>query len=172
MGQGVRLVGQRGFSHLDTAEQYAALLCRVCALPANEDNAKWTRGGTDALCFKDIEERVKISDSDLHVFSFGHAYGRGTQRPDTCIMFCDRFLERRRIGQEVVKLDCGKLWVRRRGVIGRGTTGENDPWREGATAEVSDVANTIVDEKGAKDSQAGCHKYIGELFKARVIVRD
>ena len=71
-------------------------------------------------------------------------------------MFCDRFLERRRIGQEVVILDCGKLGVRRGGVIGRGTTGEDDPWREGTTAEVSDVANTIVDEKGAKDSQARC----------------
>jgi len=71
-------------------------------------------------------------------------------------MLRNRFLERRWIGQEVVTLDCGKLGVHRGGVIGQGTTGEVNPWREGATAEVSDVANTIVDEKDAKDSQARC----------------
>jgi hypothetical protein len=30
----------------------------------------------------------------------------------------DRFLESRRIGQEVFMLDCGKLGVRRGGIIG------------------------------------------------------
>ena len=71
-------------------------------------------------------------------------------------MFRDPFLERRRIGQEVLMLGCGKLGVCRGGIIGCGTAGEDDPWREGPTAEVGDVANTIVDEKNAKDSQARC----------------
>ena len=48
-------------------------------------------------------------------------------------------------------LDCGQIGVRRGGIIGLGTTGEDDP-EEGATAEVNDMANTIVDEKGAKNS--------------------
>jgi len=143
-------------SHLDTLVQHAAHLRRICPIPANEDDAKWTRRGTDALCFEDIEERIEISDSDLRIFSFGHAYGRGTQGPDTRVMFRDRFLERRRISQEILELDCGKLGVRGGGVLSWGTTGEDNPWREGATAEVSDVADTIVDEKSAKDSQARC----------------
>ena len=51
-------------------------------------------------------------------------------------------------------LDCGKLGVRSGGIIGCGTAGEDDSWREGPTAEVSDVANSIVDENNAKDFQA------------------
>jgi len=99
-------------------EQYAARLCRVCRVPTNEDDTKWTRHGTDTLCFKDIEERVEISDNDLRIFSFGHAYERGTQGPDTRIKFRDGFLECRWIGQKVVMLDRGMFGVHRGGVIG------------------------------------------------------
>jgi len=118
MGSRSPTVSLAQFSHLDTLEQRAARFRRVCPIPANEDDAKWTRRGTDALCFKDIEERVEISDSDLRILSFGHAYGQGTQGPDTRVMFRDRFLKRRWIGQEVVMLDCGKLGVRGGGIIG------------------------------------------------------
>lgn len=71
-------------------------------------------------------------------------------------MFRDRFLERRRISREILELDRGKFGVRGGSVLSWGTTGEDDPWWEGATAEISDVADTIVDEESAKDSQARC----------------
>jgi hypothetical protein len=62
-------------SYLDTREQHAAGLLRVCTLPADEDDSKRTRRGTDALFFHGIEERAKVTDGDLCVFLFGHAYG-------------------------------------------------------------------------------------------------
>jgi len=75
MGQGVPTGWSAQFSHLDTAEQYAARLCRVYPISANEDNTKWTCCGTNAICFKDIEECTEVSDSDIRIFSFRHAYG-------------------------------------------------------------------------------------------------
>jgi hypothetical protein len=90
-------------------------------------------------------------------------------------VFRDRFLERRRISQEIFELDRGKLGVRRGSVLGWGTTGEDDPWWEGATTEISDVADTIVDEKSAKDSQARCaiNAWVSCSSAARTaIVRD
>src|ERR1700730_1163450 len=64
-------------SHLDTREQHAAGLLRVCTLPADEDDSKRTRRGADALFFQGIEKRGEVTDRDLRVFVFRHAYGRG-----------------------------------------------------------------------------------------------
>ena len=105
-------------SHLDTHVQHTARLRGICPFPAHEDDAKWTRRGTYALCFEGIEKCVEISESDFCVFIFGGAGGRGTQGPDARVMFRDRFLERRRIGQKVFMLDCGKFGVRRGGIVG------------------------------------------------------
>jgi hypothetical protein len=61
----------------------------------------------------------------------------------------DRLLQRGRIGQEVLVLDRGKLRVRW-GVAGwAAATRENDPWGQGTTAEVGDVADAVVGEKSA-----------------------
>jgi hypothetical protein len=100
-------------SHLYTLEQRCAGLRRVCTEPANEDNSKWTRRGADALFFEGIEECAEVTDSDLRVFVFGHAYGRDTQGPYARVVLGNRFLERRRIGHKVLMLDRGKLGMRR-----------------------------------------------------------
>lgn len=105
-------------SHLDTTEQYAASLRRVCTASANEDDSKWIARSADTLFSQDIEECTKVTDSDLRIFIFRHACGRDAQSPDTRIVLCNRLLECRRIGQEVLVLDRGKLGMRGGSVVG------------------------------------------------------
>lgn len=136
-------------SHLDTREQHAAGLLRVCTQPADEDDSKRTRRGADALFFQGIEKRGEVTDRDLRVFVFRHAYGRGAQSPDARVVLGDRLLQRGRIGQEVVVLDRRKLRMRG-GVAGWAAAArEDDPWGQGTTAEIGDVADAVVGEKSA-----------------------
>ena len=140
-------------SHLDTSEQNAALLRRVRTFSTDKDDSKWTPLSACGLLFQDIEERIEVPDGDLGIFSFGHACGRDTQSPDACVVLCYRLLNRGRIGQKVVVLDGGELWVRRGfTAVCRGTAGKNDPRRERATSQIGHLANAIVSEKATQDS--------------------
>jgi hypothetical protein len=53
-------------------------------------------------------------------------------------------------------LDGGKFRVRGGFISGGGATRQNNPWRERAPAEISDVANAIVRKKDAQNSEARC----------------
>ena len=71
-------------------------------------------------------------------------------------MLCKLLLQRGGIGQEFLVLEGEKLGVRGGYISSGGTTREDNPWRERAPAEIGDLANAIVSEKDAQDSEARC----------------
>lgn len=125
-------------------------------MSANEHNSKWTLRSAGACLLEGIEQSVQVTDGDLRIFIFGHACGRDAQSPNACVVLRNRLLERRRVSQEVLVLNRGKLRVRGRGIVRRGTTREDNPGRERTTPEVGDVADVAVSEKNAQDPQARC----------------